>query len=156
MALVVAHANAGDVRGAGSVPGPGRSPEGGHGNPLQDSCLENSTDRGAWQATAHRIAKSGNMTEATQHAHIIKTKKGKRYFAVSDPTQLHIRFSVAMRCLYSTLTAGLLRFLWCISPCPVNLGNVGQLQLKCRASLLRAPSSHPSPCPVLQASDFIY
>ena len=48
-------ANAGDV---GSIPGSGRSPGGGHGNPLQDSCLENPMDRGAWWATAHGVAES--------------------------------------------------------------------------------------------------
>ena len=48
-------ANAGDGRDAGSIPGSGRSPGGGHGNPLQYSCLENPTDR--W-ATAHRVEKS--------------------------------------------------------------------------------------------------
>ena len=42
----------------GSVPGSGRSPGGGHGNPLQDSCLEDSMERGAWQATVHGVAKS--------------------------------------------------------------------------------------------------
>ena len=42
-----------------SVPGLGRSPGEGNGNPLQYSCLENSMDRGAWQATVHRVAKSG-------------------------------------------------------------------------------------------------
>ena len=46
-------ANAGDVRDAGWMPGLGRSPEEGHGNPLQYPCLENPIDRGAWQATAH-------------------------------------------------------------------------------------------------------
>ena len=51
-------AHAGDVRDAGSIPGSGKSPGGGHGNPLQYSCLENPTDRGAWQATIHRVAKS--------------------------------------------------------------------------------------------------
>ena len=51
-------ANVGDVRDAGSVPGLGRSPGGGHGNPLQHSCLENPMDRGAWRATVHRVAKS--------------------------------------------------------------------------------------------------
>ena len=52
-------ASAGDVRDTGSIPGPGRSPGGGHGNPLQEnSCLENPRDRGAWRATAHRVAKS--------------------------------------------------------------------------------------------------
>ena len=51
-------ASAGDVRDAGSVPGFGRSSGGGHGNPLQYSCLENPMDRGAWQATAHGVAES--------------------------------------------------------------------------------------------------
>ena len=47
--------NAGDL---GSIPGSGRSPGGGNGNPLQYSCLENSMDRGAWRATVHGVAKS--------------------------------------------------------------------------------------------------
>ena len=42
----------------GSIPGSGRSPGEGNGNPLQYSCLENSMDRGAWQATIHGVAKS--------------------------------------------------------------------------------------------------
>ena len=42
----------------GSIPGSGRSPREGNGNPLQHSCLENSMDRGAWWATAHGIPKS--------------------------------------------------------------------------------------------------
>ena len=51
-------AHTGDVRDVGSIPGSGRFPGGGHGNPLQYSCLENPMDRGAWQATAHGVAKS--------------------------------------------------------------------------------------------------
>ena len=51
-------ADAGDVRDTGLIPGSGRSPGGGHGNPLQYSCLENSMDREAWRATIHRVAKS--------------------------------------------------------------------------------------------------
>ena len=43
---------------AGSIPGLGRSPVEGNGYPLQYSCLENSTDRGAWQSTVHGVAKS--------------------------------------------------------------------------------------------------
>ena len=50
--------NAGDAGDAGSVPGLGRSPGGGHGNLLQYSCLENPMDRGAWRATIHRVAKN--------------------------------------------------------------------------------------------------
>ena len=61
MALVVKKpsANAGDVRDVGLIPGSGRSPGVGNGNPLQYSCLENSMDRGAWQATVHEVEKSG-------------------------------------------------------------------------------------------------
>ena len=51
-------ANAGDMRNLGSVPGLGRSPGGGHGNPLQYSCLENPMDRRAWLATVHRVTQS--------------------------------------------------------------------------------------------------
>ena len=60
MALVVKNqpANAGDTGDAGSIPGSGRSPEGGHGNPLEYSRVENPMDRGAWLATVHRVAKS--------------------------------------------------------------------------------------------------
>ena len=55
VALVVKKksANAGDIRDPHSIPGSGRSPGGGHGNPLQYSCLENSMDRGVWQAMVH-------------------------------------------------------------------------------------------------------
>ena len=51
-------ANAGDIRDMGSIPGLGRSPGEGHGNPLQYSCLENPMDRGAWWATVYGVAKS--------------------------------------------------------------------------------------------------
>ena len=51
-------ANAGDVRDVGSIPGSGRSPGGGRGNPLQYSCLENPMDRGAWRVRVHGVAKS--------------------------------------------------------------------------------------------------
>ena len=51
-------ANAGDVRDSGLIPGSGRFPGGGHGSPLQGSCLGHSMDRGAWWATAHGLAKS--------------------------------------------------------------------------------------------------
>ena len=50
--------DAGDVGDTGSIPGSGRSPGGGHGNPLQYSCLENPVDRGALQATVDRVTKS--------------------------------------------------------------------------------------------------
>ena len=59
--------NARNTRDAGSIPGSGRSPGEGHSNPLQYSCLENPMDKGAWQATVHRVAEL-DMTEATEHS----------------------------------------------------------------------------------------
>ena len=55
-------ANAGDVRDSGLIPRLGRSPDGGHGNSLQYSCLENPMDSGAWQVLVQRVAES-DMTE---------------------------------------------------------------------------------------------
>ena len=60
-------ANAGDVRGAGSIPGSGRSPVGGHGNSLQ-YCLKNPLDRGTCGATV--CHKESDMTEGIWHAHM--------------------------------------------------------------------------------------
>ena len=51
-------ANAGDIKDMGSIPGLGRSPGRGHGNPLQYSRLENPMDKGAWWATVHRVVHS--------------------------------------------------------------------------------------------------
>ena len=57
-------AKAGDMS---SVPGLGRFPEGGNSNPLQDSCLGNLLDRGAWWATVHGVSK--NLIRLSMHAH---------------------------------------------------------------------------------------
>ena len=54
----VVPANEGNVNDTVSIPGSGRSPGGGHGNPLQYTCLENPMDRGAWRATGHRVSES--------------------------------------------------------------------------------------------------
>ena len=51
-------ANTGDARDMDSIPGSGRSPGEGHGNPLQYSCLENPLDRGGWWVTVHRVTKN--------------------------------------------------------------------------------------------------
>ena len=66
-------ANGGGARDMGSIPGLGRSPEGGNGNLLQYSCLGNPMDRGAWQATVHQGLKESDMTK---YAH--------RYYYVSN------------------------------------------------------------------------
>ena len=68
MALTVKNlpANERDIRDAGLIPGLGRYPEGGHGNPLRYSYLENPMNRGAWWATVHGVGlKESNMTEVT-------------------------------------------------------------------------------------------
>ena len=63
-------ANAGDTKDSALIPGSGRSPGGGNGNPLQYSCLENPMDRGAWQVTAHGVAKSrARLSRQTHYTH---------------------------------------------------------------------------------------
>ena len=61
-------ANVGDLR-HGFNPWVGNIPGGGHGNPLQDSCLENPTDNGAWRVTVHEVTKESDMTEQISTAH---------------------------------------------------------------------------------------
>ena len=79
-------ANAGDIQDVGWISGSGRFPGGGHGNPLQYSCLESPMDRGVWWTTDHGVAES-NMTEVTLHSmHSIKQhrqyyiKRGRAMF----------------------------------------------------------------------------
>ena len=64
--------NAGDTGDMGSIPGLGRFPGGRYGNPLQYSYLENTMDRGAWQATVQGCTES-DTSEATQHARLMYT-----------------------------------------------------------------------------------
>ena len=66
MLLVVKNppADVKDTRDKGTIPGAGRSPGGENVNPLQYSCLGNPMDRGAWQATVHRVAKSQTCLSA--------------------------------------------------------------------------------------------
>ena len=81
-------ANAGNIRDTGSVPGLGRSPGGGHGNPLQYPSLENPTDRGAWRATVHRVAES-DTTEATVR-HYMSNRQPTRTYCLAQGTRLNI------------------------------------------------------------------
>ena len=61
--------NAGDTGVTGLIPGSGRSPEGRNGNPLQNSCLGNPMDRGAWWATIHRVEESDTAEQARTHTY---------------------------------------------------------------------------------------
>ena len=65
--------NAGDTGDMGLIPGWGRSPGGGHGNPLQRSCLENPMDRGSWRAMVHGVTKS--RTGLSTHAGTTSDRK---------------------------------------------------------------------------------
>ena len=65
-------ANAGDTRDIGLIPGLGRSPVVGNGNPLQYSCLGNSMNRGAGWATVHGVAESDTNEDAQTHTKFIK------------------------------------------------------------------------------------
>ena len=65
--------NAGDIRDVGLISGSGRYPGGGHGNPLQYSCLENPMDRGAWWATVRGVTKSRTrLKRLSTHAHTLR------------------------------------------------------------------------------------
>ena len=66
--------NAGDAGDTSLISGSGRSPGGGHGNPLQYSWWEKPMDKGAWRAMVHRVVES-DMTEATEHIQLIKRKR---------------------------------------------------------------------------------
>ena len=69
-------ANAEDIRDMGSTPGPGRSPGGVHGNPLQYFCLEKPMNRGVWQAIVHRSAKSQTqLKQLSTHTRDYDTRK---------------------------------------------------------------------------------
>ena len=89
VALVVRNspANAGDIRDEGSTPGLGRSPERGHGNPLQYSCLENPMDRGAWWATVQGV------TETTEcvHTHTLHSPRHHSQKRLSSRMHTHAR-----------------------------------------------------------------
>ena len=83
VALVVKNlpANAGDIRDMGSIPGSGRSPGEGNGNPLQYSCLRNPMDRRTWQATVHGVAKNQTRPKLLSPAQVIHN-------TTSDPISL--------------------------------------------------------------------
>ena len=87
VALVVKNlpARAGGIRDTGSIPGPGRSPGGGHSNPLQYSCLENPMDRGAWRPTVHGVAQSQTQLKLLSTALLLLRK----YIYISSSAKIN-------------------------------------------------------------------
>ena len=85
VALVVKNlpVNAGNVRDTGSIPGSGRSPGGGHGNPLQFLCLENPVDRGAWGGYSSQGCKKLDMTEQLSMHNAQHSSNSKVFVSVS-------------------------------------------------------------------------
>ena len=75
----------GDSRDMGRTPGSGRSPGRGNSNPLQHSCLENSSDRGDWQATVHGVSKSQTGLSTHTHTHTFC----EMYSIVLGPSELN-------------------------------------------------------------------
>ena len=104
MVLVVKNppTNAGNIRDKGSVPGLGKSSGGGHGNPLQYSCLENRMDGGAWWATVHGVEKSlTRLKQLSMHAPCFDTdlccspcsfllKQWKHWWMMLETPSLHL------------------------------------------------------------------
>ena len=83
--------NAGDL---GSIPGSGRSPGKGNGNPLQYSCLENSVDGGAWQATVHGVAK--NRTRLSDFT-FTETHTTESFCCTAEINTLEINYTLNLK-----------------------------------------------------------
>ena len=86
-----------DSRDLGSIPGSGRSPGEGNGNPLQYSCLENPMDRGAWWATVHRVTKSWRWLRDYIHRHVLLTRSCVKSLS-HDPHSLLEAFASTQGC----------------------------------------------------------
>ena len=78
-------ASAGDLRNGGLTPGSGRPSGGGHGNPLQPSCLENPMDRGAWWALVHRVTESQAWLSDSAHKTLNAVQFGAHLRAGTPP-----------------------------------------------------------------------
>ena len=102
-------ASVGDAREVSSIPGSGRSPEDGNGNPLQYSCLENFMDRGAWWAIVHEVTKSWTRLRDS-HFHFHFSVVG--LFALDHPL-----------CRVGSVSAFIILHLWCLEQCLMPVKN---------------------------------
>ena len=92
--------NAGDTGDMCSIPGSGRSPREGHGNPLQYSCLENLMDRGGWWATVHEVAKSRTRLKWLSMTLLPGTWKNDSRFLESFNHKWVLNFVKGFLCIY--------------------------------------------------------
>ena len=83
-----------NARDLGSIPGSGRSPGEGNGNPLHYSCPENSMDRGAWWATVHGVAKSQTHLSHNTHTHTHTHTHTQRSLSVISPEDHYVKPAV--------------------------------------------------------------
>ena len=101
--------NAGATGNTGSIPGSGRSPGEGHGNPLQYSCLENPMDRGAWCVTVHGVAKSWPwLKRLSRHAGTHVGRRGGHWTKCSSTSknELTVGLVVLAMDIYALGTQG--------------------------------------------------
>ena len=94
-----------EVRDVGSIPGLRRSPGGGHGNPFQYSCLENPVDRGAWRATAPRLAKSWTRLKwLSMHTHLnsvmLKKLTGSKKNLITCTFKMSVKILNVAQCIF--------------------------------------------------------
>ena len=97
---VVLVVNAGDVRDVGSISGLGKSPGGGHGNPLEYSCLENPMDRRAWWTTVHGVPKSWTRLKRLSSSRRFSVNVGWRN---EQKVRLHVHLGREGHCLLLAL-----------------------------------------------------
>ena len=123
MVKMLLPANIGDIRDMGLIPGSRRSPEGGHGNPLQDSCLENPMDRGAWQASVHSVEKSWTQLKWLTSS--------SSWFTMLYYFQVYRQVNKFCIYIYPFILRFFLHIIWAsqvllvVKKLPANAGNVG-------------------------------
>ena len=123
----------------GSIPGLGRSPGEGNGNPLQYSCLENPMDRGGWRGTVHGVAKS--QTQLSRHACTLCGSTVNNNTLHSLPSLACVVFSTALKAIWSNIFNKSINHMQTLQDTLYSLWVVGGLVTKSYRTLC-----HPMDC----------